>query len=87
LTTHEGVRGRWFDEHAETDTAKIDQFRWAAFSNQRSFWMLRGELITSLKDAGFTTVLEQYDALADPHEALDNNSRPDHRGIFVCLKD
>jgi 2-polyprenyl-3-methyl-5-hydroxy-6-metoxy-1,4-benzoquinol methylase len=85
LTSHEGLRGRWYDEDENSDMARIDD-RWASYANARSFWPLRGDLVTALGAAGFASVMEVYDALTDPHAALNQNHRPDQRAIFVCAK-
>ena len=59
LLPHEGLRGRWFHEYDEkNDGARIDQLRWAVYSYSRSFWVMRGDLVLALHQAGFATVVQ-----------------------------
>jgi SAM-dependent methyltransferase len=62
LTEHEGLRGRWFTEYLSSDTTEVEQAKWAAWSNHRSFWPLRDDLHVAIKDAGFASVVELPDS-------------------------
>lgn len=64
LTTHEGLPGRWYPEHdleAGADRARLEAMKWASWDNRRSFWPTRGALVHAMYDAGFTTVVEDFD--------------------------
>jgi SAM-dependent methyltransferase len=66
LTTHEGLPGRWYAEHdldAATDKKRLNVMKWASWSNRRSFWPTKGGLIASMRAAGFSTVVEDFDQL------------------------
>jgi SAM-dependent methyltransferase len=57
LSEHEGRLGRWFGEQPGP---------WSSLGNSRSFWLEREDLLRALVEAGFPTVFEQFDWLADP---------------------
>ena len=62
VTTHEGVHGRWYQEHLEGETeAQIRDGLWASLDNRRSFWIDRRDLIATLIRLGFSPVYEQLD--------------------------
>jgi SAM-dependent methyltransferase len=92
LTTHEGLPGRWYSEHqldADTQKDELEQLKWASWRNARSFWPTKGALIQSMRDAGFSVVLEDYDQLRDqPVQLLapDGWRYRNSRSMFVGLK-
>jgi SAM-dependent methyltransferase len=75
LSEHEGRLGRWFEERPSP---------WSSVGNERSFWLERDELLRTLVEVGFPTVLQQFDWVAD----LDATRRLDERrvSVFVAIK-
>jgi len=66
LTMHEGLPGRWYAEHdfdPAADKDRLESLKWASWENRRSFWPTKGALVRSLRDAGFSIVLEDFDQL------------------------
>lgn len=66
LTTHEGLPGRWYAEHdlnASSDKARLETMKWASWENRRSFWPTKGALVRSMREAGFSIVMEDFDQL------------------------
>ena len=63
IEAHEGLAGRWYQEHDENDPAVLDTFKWTSWSNKRSFWLTKPSILIALRDAGFTIIFEQYDWL------------------------
>ena len=66
LTTHEGLPGRWYAEHdldPRADKAQLESLKWASWENRRSFWPTKGALVRSLREAGFSVVVEDFDQL------------------------
>ncbi|MBS1662255.1 MAG: methyltransferase type 11, partial [Bacteroidetes bacterium] len=64
LTTNEERKGRWLKEYNKTASKKrIEESKWAAFNNHRSFWLSKPELLQSFRDAGFETIYEQHDRI------------------------
>jgi SAM-dependent methyltransferase len=91
LTTHEGLPGRWYPEHeldAASEQQRLEQLKWASWANKRSFWPTRGSLIQAMRDAGFSSVFEDFDQLNSPVGSLS----PDgwmyrySRAMFVGVK-
>jgi len=62
--------------------------RWASWSNSRSFWPTRADLLQGVLEAGFPVVFEQYDFLApDIHEGMTNGLHSKKmRGVFWGLR-
>jgi SAM-dependent methyltransferase len=58
VTSHEGLRGRWYPEIDSTDLAVREAASWASWENPRSFWPLRNDLIAAAKTAGFSQIIE-----------------------------
>lgn len=87
-TEHEGWRGRWLYEHDEKDSARLETLRWHSWSNRRSFWPMRPDLLQGLYEAGFPVVLEQYDFLAPNirQGMADGIYGNKCRGIFLGLR-
>ena len=63
ITQHEGMSGRWFAEFANERQRHKD--RWSSWDNAKSFWPMKRDLIDSLGQLGFATVLEY--PIFDPH--------------------
>ena len=87
-TVHEDWRGRWLYEHDEEDSARLNALRWHSWSNRRSFWPMRPDLLQGLHEVGFPVVLEQYDFLApDIRQGMADGIYGDKcRGIFLGLR-
>jgi hypothetical protein len=84
LAEHEGYKGRWFYEFPENTAIKLIESNVAAsYSNYKSFWHTKPELIRCFREAGFSPIYEQYDFVtgfgSDYIEKYD-------RGMFVLLK-
>jgi SAM-dependent methyltransferase len=58
------VTGRWF---AEPRASRRAAEPWAAFSNDRSFWLTKESLVRAINAVGFSVVLEQYDWMLDQY--------------------
>jgi SAM-dependent methyltransferase len=83
MTTHEGVRGRWYREHLEGDTRdQIEARLWASLDNRQSFWIDRRDLITTLVGLGFSPVYEQLDS----HPEDPDWAAKYHRSVFVAVR-
>lgn len=68
LATNEDSKGRWIKEYARKASQKrIDESKWAAFNNHRSFWLNKPELLQAFRDAGFDTIYEQHDRIENLH--------------------
>jgi SAM-dependent methyltransferase len=76
VTENEGWTGRWFSEF---DDSKRHEDKWSAWSNQKSFWPMKRDLMQGLLQAGFTMVLEC--PTFEPY--LERT----HRVTIVALKD
>jgi hypothetical protein len=81
VTTHEGLRGRWF---SEAPIAKSETALWASWENTKSFWPEKGCLIEAIRDVGFPMVFEQFDALGEIPASL--KGRTSNRSMLVGLK-
>jgi SAM-dependent methyltransferase len=89
LVDHEGLRGRWFEEHRIVEATELEALKWASWTNQRSFWPLREALLYAIHDAGFDLVLEQHDIAQDGNLFAHMTSdayRAAQRGTFVGLR-
>ena len=82
ITEHEGKKGRWFYEYDE-HMIDIESFNWASYSNHKSFWLDKYELIETLKEVGFDIVFEQFEFHRDA-VFLDSIQR--NRGLFIAIK-
>ena len=63
MDTNEGMSGRWYSEHEETDDDAKEKLKWASWDNHRSFWNTKGGLFDMLRCNGFSLVYEQMDWL------------------------
>jgi precorrin-6B methylase 2 len=88
MDENEGLLGRWYHEHSETDTSKLDDFKWTSWSNQKSFWLTKPAILATLAEAGFTSIFEQYDWLGeDLVEAMTNGYYATHsRAQFIAIR-
>lgn len=88
LSEHEGLKGRWFREFgSDAEFAERDSMRWASWDNRRSFWIQREYLLDAIKDAGFATVLEQFDHLGAIAPSILGGDYQKHcRGSFIGIK-
>ena len=89
LEANEGLPGRWFGEFASDEAfEKREDLKWAAWENRRSFWIVREYLLQALLDAGFDTVLEQFDGLGPDiaRSMLNGYYATDSRGTFIGMK-
>ena len=75
------TRGRWFPEGALG--ANRSRERWTAFSNAASFWLDKASLVAAFRHAGFESIFEQKDWIADAHAVY---GRKLSRAVFVALK-
>jgi SAM-dependent methyltransferase len=89
LTENESLRGRWYTEfpHDPTDDER-DKAKWSSWSNCRSFWILREDLLQTIQDVGFDLVLEQFDSLGQGiAEAMTGGYyERERRGTFIGIK-
>jgi hypothetical protein len=85
VVVNEGLPGRWFNE----GPVKKVESKWAAWSNSRSFWILREYLIEAIRSAGFPMVFEQFDFLGDgiADSMLKGFYKANNRSTFVGVKD
>jgi len=85
LVEHEGYKGRWFFEFPEnTDQKLIESNVAASYSNYKSFWHTKSELIRCFRDVGYVSSYEQYDFISK-FTGFDYTEKHD-RGMFVLLK-
>jgi len=77
VTENEGWAGRWYSELEDDNQRHTD--KWSAWSNRKSFWPMKRDLMQGLLQAGFTMVLEY--PIFDPYRDLS------HRVTIVALKD
>lgn len=79
---NEGMRGRWFYEYGENSSAKnVEENNWASYSNHKSFWMEKSDLLRAIKEAGFDLVYEQIIFSENVPRSYNK-----HRGLFVGIK-
>lgn len=74
---HESHRGNWYTEGGSGN-------RWASWKNERSFWLARPDLLSVMRDAGFSLVFEQADYRRDI--LTDSEAEPAGRGMFIGVK-
>jgi SAM-dependent methyltransferase len=76
ITQNEGWAGRWF---REGDDKRRYDAKWSSWSNQKSFWPMKRDLVEGLRQAGFPIVLEY--PIFEPYRELT------HRVTIVAVKD
>jgi SAM-dependent methyltransferase len=85
MTRHEDRLGKWYEEWPEgLAPEKVEEKVWASVGNHRSFWMTKEHLLETMREAGFTTLYEQYDFLANIAE--DPYIADNARSLFVGIK-
>ena len=85
LTSHEGYRGRWYKEwNAGTPENKVSKMLWASHGNDKSFWLLKRDLLKALYAVGFDHVFEQTNFTGDL--AADNYVEYNDRSMIVAFK-
>jgi len=84
LTENEGLRGRWFAEFSDISETERDRLKWASFSNPRSFWIAKADLLETLHRLGFDIVTEQYDCEGDIAKQYSPGGwRADHDRVLI----
>ncbi len=63
--TNEGLRGRWYPEYDSVQLDTLDRMRWSSWSNNKSFWVEKADLLHVMKQCGFDIVVEQFDCESD----------------------
>lgn len=87
IASNEGLLGRWYHEHDKTQREDLDKLKWASWSNKKSFWICKEQLIFAIKDVGFDVVIEQYDALGDIRQDMTGGYYvQQNRSMFVGIK-
>ncbi len=90
ITQHEGLEGRWYREYDGTMSERdLEKLRWTSWENSNSFWLKRSSLLQAISEAGFDTVLEQFDGLGQNivHAmGEDGIYQKMHRGTFIGIK-
>jgi SAM-dependent methyltransferase len=88
VTSHEGLRGRWYQEFMVGTNEQVkDSMRWTSWENHRSFWLNKDQLLLAFHEAGFNLIFEQFDDLmADLPAALGQQYYKLLRGTFVGIK-
>lgn len=87
LTENEGLRGRWYPEYEDAGPEELEQMKWASWSNKRSFWVLKQDLLQTLYDLGFSVVLEQFDYLSHiGQEMTDGFYKTNDRVLVVGIR-
>lgn len=85
ICEHEGLKGRWYTEHAENATKEqIETSCKSSYSNKKSFWIEKSHLIWALKNAGFRIILEQHDWIK--YIRTNNYVNDLDRNMFICIK-
>jgi len=85
LVSNEGYDGRWFYEFDAASSKKdIEKNAEASYSNHKSFWHTKPELLRCFRDCGFSGIYEQFDFI-DESTGWDYTERYD-RGMFVLIK-
>jgi len=85
LTTNEGYRGRWYKEwNAGTSENKVSKMLWASHGNDKSFWLLKRDLMKALYAVGFDHVFEQANFIGDL--AADNYIEYNDRSMIIAFK-
>ena len=84
---NEGLGGRWFREYDEKQRNDVERFKWASFSNHRSFWVEKLNLMELLKSVGFDVVLENFDSAQHiTHEYTDGRRARTARVMISAIK-
>ena len=85
IGSNEGFKGRWLYEFGEDSSKKeIEKNYEASYSNFKSFWHTKPELLRCFRESGYSCIYEQFDFI-DEAIGLDYTERFD-RGMFVLVK-
>lgn len=85
LSVNEGYRGRWYYEWSKNSKREnVEKNLEASYNNPRSFWPTKTELTRMIRDAGFTSVFEQFDFTGDT--TAENYIDYYQRSMFVAVK-
>lgn len=85
VVENEGKRGRWFYEFSpDLSKDKMEAALWASYENPKSFWILKKDLLQTIKDSGFDMVFEGYDHLGNIAE--NNYIKYLDRNLFIGIK-
>ena len=90
VTQNEGWTGRWVREHNEHHRQWLHrrhEEKWSAWSNRKSFWPMKSDLVEGLRQAGFPMVLEYPILDATRKEYHPKHGEQAHRVTIVALKD
>jgi SAM-dependent methyltransferase len=86
ICEHDGLRGRWYHEHAEMRSDELERLKESSWSNSRSFWVQKEYILQLFRDVGFDIVLEQYDLMENILEGMKSYYHTHDRGLFVGIK-
>ncbi len=82
--TNEGLRGRWYPEYDSVQLDTLDQMRWSSWSNNKSFWVEKADLLHVMKQCGFDIVFEQFDCESDiSGQYASSGFRGRHSRVFL----
>jgi len=85
VVENEGYKGRWFYEFDENESKQSIEKNFAAsYSNYKSFWFVKSELIKCARKNNFKVIYEQFD-FVDKNIGEDYIEKFD-RGMFVLIK-
>jgi SAM-dependent methyltransferase len=86
LCEHQGLKGRWYGEHEDIQRDQLEDLKWSAWTNQRSFWVQKEYLLELMHTVGFDIVLEQYDVMPAIIEGMKSYYHGVDRGLFVGIR-
>jgi SAM-dependent methyltransferase len=86
LCEHQGMKGRWFQEHEDVPREQLESMKWTAWKNRRSFWLQKEHLLDLIHTVGFEVVLEQYDVMPDILGEMKSYYHGVDRGLFVGIR-
>jgi len=82
ICENEGKLGRWFFEYdSNTTRDKVEMNKWASYSNSKSFWLKKTQLIQAIKEVGFDIVYQQ--TVFSEGKPFEYNK---YRGLFLGVK-
>lgn len=85
ITYHEGYRGRWYKEWSKNvGKNRIEKMLWAAYNNDKSFWLCKKDLTKALHDVKFDSVFEQFNYTGDIFR--EDYTHYYNRTMFVAIK-
>ncbi|MCB0820069.1 MAG: methyltransferase domain-containing protein [Bacteroidetes bacterium] len=85
VVEHEGYKGRWFHEFSADSSKKaIEKNAEASYSNYKSFWHTKPEILRCFREVGYRMIFEQYDFIGK-YTGWDYTEKHD-RGMFVLMR-